>query len=547
VIANGSVPSSEIILSIHQKIDLAKLPSAKGAAFDSYLNEHDARCLLNTRVDLRRQIVEWAEDAQSRCIFWLNGMAGTGKSTISHTVAQSFADKGELGGSFFFKRGEGDRGNAARFFTTIAAQLATKVPTLSSFIGGAIDADPAISEKALKEQFEKLILKPLFGIQRVSSQLRLVIVIDALDECEREEDIKTILLLLSQLWDVASICLRIFITSRPELPIRLGFKNMEGSIYQDLVLHEISQATIEHDISAFLQHELTKIRVDRSLALDWPGKGNIKTLVEMAVPLFIFAATVCRFVGDPRWDPKKRLATFLDYPASEASKFDRTYLPILDQLLAGLDEVEAEKLVSEFREVVGTIVVLATPLSIVSLASLLVIPEDDVACRLDLLQSVLSIPTNQTHPVRLLHLSFRDFLLDDRKCGKSPFWVDERKTHKGIAIKCLQRMSMCLKKDICNLKRPGTLRSEIDSRSINDHLPTEVQYACRYWVNHLEQSNCGIYDNDEIHVFLKVHFLHWLEGLSLTGKIFESIAMIKSLQGFLEVGYFENKILSSLR
>ena len=537
MIANGS---SALVLGIHQKIDLAKLPSANGAAFDSHLDEHDARCLSNTRVDLRLQITEWAEDTRGKCIFWLNGMAGTGKSTISRTVAQSFADKGQLGGSFFFKRGEGDRGNAAKFFTTIAAQLITRVPSLSPFVRDAIDSDPAISAKALKEQFEKLIFQPLSRIQCVSPQaLRLVIVVDALDECEREEDIKTILLLLSQFRDMTSMCLRIFVTSRPELPIRLGFKNMERGTYQDLVLHEISQATIKHDISTFLHYELTKIQVDRSLTIDWPGQENIKVLVEMAVPLFIFAATVCRFVGDPRWDPKKRLATILEYQtASQVSKLDRTYLPILDQLLVGQDEVEKEKLAREFREVVGAIVILANPLSIISLASLLRISEDDIICRLDLLHSVLSIPTNQAHPVRLLHLSFRDFLLDPLKREKSPFWVDERKTHEIIASKCIQLMatSKYLKKNICNLQRPGALRSEIDSQVIDVYLPAEVQYACRYWVYHLEQSKRGIYDEDQVHVFLQAHLLHWLEAMSLLRNTSESITMITTLQSILEVG-----------
>lgn len=153
--------SSGQIRGIEQKIDLARLASAHGAAFDSHDGEHDARCLENTRVDLLRQIVAWAEDTHGECIFWLNGMAGTGKSTISRTVAQAFADKGQLGASFFFKRGEGDRGNASRFFSTIAAQLAMKVPGLVPYIRKAIDADPAISAKTLKEQFQKLILQPL--------------------------------------------------------------------------------------------------------------------------------------------------------------------------------------------------------------------------------------------------------------------------------------------------------------------------------------------------------------------------------------------------
>jgi hypothetical protein len=467
-------------------------------------------------------------------------MAGTGKSTISRTVAQTFADKGQLGGSFFFKRGEGDRGRAARFFTTIASQLTTKVPGLGPLIGKAIDADPAISEKTLKEQFEKLILHPLSKIHDVSLQtLRLVVVVDALDEFEREKDIRTILLLLSQISDVTSICFRIFMTSRPELPIRLGFKDMKGGTYQDVVLHEISQATIEHDISVFLEHEFTKIRVDQSLTMDWPGPEDIQALVKMAVPLCIFAATVCRFVLDPRWDPKKRLATILDYQtASQVSKFDTTYLPVLDQLLIGQDEIEKEKLATEFREVVGVIVLLANPLSVIALESLLHISADDISYRLNLLHSVLSVPTNKAHPVRLLHLSFRDFLLDPQKRGKSPFWVDERGTHNKIASKCLKLLSNQLKKDICNIQRPGALRSEIDSQVIDTHLPAEVQYACQYWVYHLVESRSHIYDEGQIHLFLQGHLLHWLEAMSLLGNISESITMITALKSILEVSLY---------
>lgn len=228
-------------------------------------------------------------------------MAGTGKSTISQTVAHSFADRGQLGASFFFKRGEADRGHAAKFFTIIAAQLAVKLPNLRPLIREAIDANPIIPEKALQEQYKKLIFQPLSKLECTSPRLsRVIIVVDALDECKREEDIRAILRLLSQSQTLISVCLRIFVTSRPELPIRLGFKNMAGGTYQNLVLYEIPPAIIEHDIAVFLKHELTRIRVDRSLPANWPGERNIRALVNMAVPLFIFAATVCRFVGDPR-------------------------------------------------------------------------------------------------------------------------------------------------------------------------------------------------------------------------------------------------------
>jgi hypothetical protein len=533
---------SVLILNIDQKIDLAKLPIAKGASFDSHREEYNARCLANTRVELRRQITEWAEDRNGKPIFWLNGMAGTGKSTIARTVAQSFADQGHLGASFFFKKGEGDRGNATRFFTTIATDLMVHIPGLVLGMRKAIDADPNISEKALKDQFEKLILQPLSEIRHAPSQtLELVVVLDALDECEREEDIRAILQLLARTKDIRPISLRVFVTSRPELPIRLGFKQMSDGTYQDLVLHEVPKKTIEHDIALFLEHELGEIREQRSLSPDWPSKDQIQVLVEMAIPLFIFAATTCRYIGDKRDNPKKRLDTVLQYQtANQVSKLDRTYLPILNQLFDDDDEVDKERRASEFREIVGGIIVLENPLSIVSLANLLSIPKEDVSCRLDLLHSVLSIPVNDDMPIRLLHLSFRDFLLDPQKRGKSPFWVDERETHERLASKCLELMSnpKGLRQNMCNLSKPGTPRSQIDNRTLDDCLPPEIRYACRYWVHHLEQSTGHIRDGDLVYAFLQKSFLYWLEAMSLMGEASESIRMIDGLQSLIQVSYF---------
>jgi Mrp family chromosome partitioning ATPase len=125
------------------------------------------------------------EDSQGKCIFWLSGMAGTGKSTISRTVAQCFAEDGQLGASFFFKRGERERGNASRFFTTIATQTCAQGACDGTVRQKAIDADPELSGQLVKEQFEKLIFQPLSDIRHIYAQVsKLVIVIDALDECE---------------------------------------------------------------------------------------------------------------------------------------------------------------------------------------------------------------------------------------------------------------------------------------------------------------------------------------------------------------------------
>jgi NACHT domain len=222
------------------------LPIAKGASFDSHTEEHNARYLRNTRVELLDQIMEWAKDRNSKSIFWLSGMAGTGKSTIACTVAQLLASNGQLGASFFFKTGEGERSNASRFFTTIVTDLTGNVPGLIPGISKAVNANPAIFHKALKDQLEKLLLQPLSQTAPFRA-LRFTIVIDALDECERDEDIRAILQLLSQTKGLKPVSLQIFVTSRPELPIRLGFKKMSDGTYEDLILHEVPRRTIEHE------------------------------------------------------------------------------------------------------------------------------------------------------------------------------------------------------------------------------------------------------------------------------------------------------------
>ncbi|TEY23585.1 hypothetical protein BOTCAL_1463g00010 [Botryotinia calthae] len=524
------------ILNIHQKIVLNKLRPADNAAFDSHNEEHNARCYQGTRAELLQYIYSWASDRGSERIFWLNGMAGTGKSTISRTVAQNFVDKGELGASFFFKRGEGDRGHAGMFFETIVTQLVQKLPSLATHVQDAIDADPGISGKALRQQFDALVLQPL-GKIRIDPQksCNIVIVIDALDECDREEDVRTIIQLFSQVQRIASAQLKFFLTSRPELPIRLGFEDIRGK-YERSILHQIPESIVKEDISSFLEHELATIREDynksviqnRQLPANWPGRTIVQDLVEMAIPLFVFAMTVCRFINDRRCgQPNDQLDKVLQYQSkSQASKLDATYLPVLNQLIFDVNLSEKKGILKEFQQVVGSIVILARPLSATSLDRLLGVLEGTVDSRTDLLHSVLNIPSCPESPIRLLHLSFRDFLTDNEKRGTS-FWVDEKEAHKNLAIRCLELLSTGenLKKDICNLRTPEKPRADVDKQIIDAHLSSETQYACQYWVYHWKESGSSIYDGGQVHNFLICHFLHWLESLSYIGRLQESIDM----------------------
>jgi hypothetical protein len=463
-------------------------------------------------------------------------MAGTGKSTISRTVAQSFKDQELLGASFFFKRGEGDRGKATLFFPTIAKQLVRNIPALEPCVRKAIRADPDIAKKALRDQFDQLILRPLGDIHH---DMAIIIIVDALDECDGDGHVNTIISLLAQAKTMSSVRLRIFVTSRPELPIRLGFNAVHGK-YQDMALHQVPELVVERDISTFVRYELAKIQNkhnslsrNRKLPFDWPGENVIHTLTQMAVPLFIFAATACRFIGDKgRSNPDKRLKLVLQYRTethdSRLDKLDATYLPVLSQLTSGRNDRDKAEFLTEFRDVVGPIVLLAQPLSARSLAELLNVENDDIEDQLMCLHSVLDIPLQVDAPVRLFHLSFREFLVDPAKHAKE-FWIDETQYHKTLTDRCLQLLHQHLKRDICSLQIPGKLRSEVDQRTVDAALPPSVQYACQYWVYHWKESKSSVRDGGPVHSFLTSHLLHWLEALSLLGRVSESVGMVDDL------------------
>ncbi|CAI7586026.1 unnamed protein product [Penicillium glandicola] len=359
----------------------------------------------------------------------------------------------------------------------------------------------------------------------------MVIVIDALDECEREQDIRMILHLLPEIKHLSSVQTRVFVTSRPELPVRLGFTQISQAEYRDIILHEIPRPIVEHDISLFVQDKFTTIRKEHTTLPDlWPDKMRIQALVEMSVPLFIVAATVCRFIGDQAWDPEERLNKVLEYRTiSLNSKLSTTYLPVLDQLLANRDVTEIDELASGFQEVVGAIILLFQPLSVTVLGRLLNLSEATIHVRLKSLHSILHIPDDQDRPVRLLHLSLRDFLLAPEIRKRTPFWVDEKDLQKKLTLRCL---SVCrgLRQNICGLPSDGSQRAMIDRRTIDRCLSVELQYSCRYWAHHLERSQDLDAVVHDAFLFFRKHFLHWVEAMSILGVVSEVVGILDRLQ-----------------
>ncbi|CAF3616111.1 unnamed protein product [Fusarium graminearum] len=529
-----------------QRATIDQLPYVGDAVWDSHAEERNATCLPNTRETLLGELKNWIKDTtqQSKTVFWLNGMAGTGKSTISRTLSQHLSQDGQLGATFFFKRGEADRGGISKMMSTIARQLAMNLPELRPNIQAAIQDDPTVTSKSVAKQFDTLILDPLRKSSgKFSSERFITIVIDALDECESETDIRLIVSLFSTTKTIHCPRPRVFITSRPDLPVRLGFQDVKGS-YRDLILHDISASVIKQDILTFFHHKMKLIRDDwnasveekRKLPQDWPGSECIGLLTNKAVPLFIFAATACRFISERQLgSPGKQLQRFLEYQADgTAAHLDFTYRPVLEQLFSfNCLEAIKHQVIHEFQRVVGTIINLFDPLSASSLSRLLDVDQDIIDSKLDLLHSVLDVRSSPDLPIRMLHLSFRDYLTSP-ETRKHQFWIDEKKSSRDLAKDCLRIMET-LQPDICHLKIPGTHRSTLKPEFTNACMPPEVQYACLYWVSHQIVAGLGPGDATRILKFLKQHFLHWLEAMSLLDRAFQITKLMRELQSAIPI------------
>ena len=255
------------------------------------------------------------------------------------------------------------------------------------------------------------------------------------------------------------------------------------------------------------------------------------------MPLSIFAFTICRYIAEE--DPQRRLEAILQQPKLLASSgLERTYLPILNQLIPPhVNTREQKKVLEAFRELVGPIIALADPLSAQSLSRLLGIPLREIGLRLRHLNSVFNLPNSPTAPIRLFHLSFHDFLVDPQGKDENRFWIDEVQMHRNLAECCLLRLMEdgTLRQDLCSIKKPGSRRSEVSRQHVTGCISDEAAYACCYWVWHLSKGEETLFDDGQVHHFLRTHFLHWLEALSWLGRLSSTITYISDLRNLVVV------------
>jgi hypothetical protein len=193
-------------------------------------------------------------------------LAGTGKSTISRTIARRYNEQKRLGASFFFSKGGGGVSHAGKFFTSLAIQLAGAIPTLQKQICDAIVERRDVANLSLLDQWRQLVLGPLLRLEQ--SHQSYVLVIDALDKCEGDNSVRIILELLAEARSLKTVQLRVFLTSRPNIPIWHSIRHIPQAKHQDFILYNVPPTIINYNISLFLEYNLGIIRQKWTLSKD---------------------------------------------------------------------------------------------------------------------------------------------------------------------------------------------------------------------------------------------------------------------------------------
>ncbi|KAF9791107.1 hypothetical protein BJ322DRAFT_1104775 [Thelephora terrestris] len=526
-----------LIRSIPSSAEAAVLNHFRSARQAEYRHGDRNGCLRGTRGAILDEIELWSYDFYKPSVYWLNGLAGTGKSTIAQTISErTFAD-GRLGASFFCSRDFEDRSNLKSIFPTLAVQLARNYPKFRSIFVPLIQADPEIVHESLYGQMNKLVVQPL-----VESSVSTVIVIDALDECKDEEPASAILSVLGQF--VAQIPkVKFFVTGRPEPRIREGFRlPLLAEATDVFVLHEVESSRVNSDIRLFFGHKFSEIRSRRRGMDGWPTAEQQGLLCERTGGLFVHAIATVRFIDQKNVNPKEQLVRLLRSPDSRFEgkiKFkvnttlDSLYITILQEAF-GDDDPEGDPRV---RSVLAAVILAMNPLSPATIATLLSIDTEDVFPLLSSLHSLLVLREDVDHPVRPFHKSFPDFIVDPTRCINQRFHISPPAHHAEFLLGCLETMNRRLEKNMCKLP-DGVTNSEVaDLRERTEQYIDEgLQYACQSWHKHLIHTT-PVHSPEIVPVlrrFLEEKFPFWLEVLSVLGTAREAVDALTAAEQWLD-------------
>lgn len=524
--------ADEMILDV--AINLNDITYAEGMRF-----RPESSCLPGTRTNILEEIIGWANDVDednSSMVFLLTGLAGSGKSSIAHSVASHFDGLRRLGSSFFCSRAKPEGSAPEKILCTVARDIADLELQVKQKLAQFVNSNRSLCKTAsVREQYNFFIKRPIEGLSIAGP---IVIVIDALDECEGDERLrKELMKILASEMSRLPRNFRIFLTARDGDPIITNaFKVAKG--VRQFSMQEIGLESTSTDISTFIGSELESIEEDLAgYDSKWQG-----TLTEMSGGAFIWASTACRFiiggVGSGGVDPCDQLKYLLSIEAS-AEPFEAIntlYRTVLERCF----QTRSKDVMERFRTVMKTILLAYVPLSSDAIGELL---GKHVKSRLIIssLGALLTGSSDPKEPVELLHTSFRDYLTNERLSGE--FHVDSEGHHAHMAKYCLDVMSSQLRFNVCDLEDIYALYESMDLVDLEDrkkkNISDALRYSCQHWGTHILQmspDDFGVIEEALLEFLVKGrHMMQWVEVISVMMVIDGTLKTMRALSKWFKV------------
>ncbi|KAE9402904.1 WD40 repeat-like protein [Gymnopus androsaceus JB14] len=477
---------------------LNKLNPVENASFKA---DNHSPCLKGTRTELLETLLEWAKDPHSQPIFWLSGLAGTGKSTIAQSFCEILEKHNLLGGSFFCSRESEDRREVGKIIPTLAYFLAQQLKLYYDQIILALKADATLASQGIKRQLESLFLHPLQKVN-FNQHWHLILVIDALDECADMDATQKVLSILRIMPAQFYSHIHVFISCRPEYYIQQEFeKTFNKNLFK---LHDIESEIVQKDILLYLQRSLHDKPISES---------EIIHLSTQAGKFFIYAFTQVQYLRKAPGQValKSRLDDLLNNKVI-AKSIDGLYNLLLTKAADCLEADEKE----DGKYFVNLIVALSDPLSQHALSELW------KPCDVDPFRSILDIPESEKAPIHIFHASFPDYILDKGRCHEA-FYCDSDNIQRTMTLACIKQMNKNLKYNICNMGIKDNV-SLFSKAKIS--LP--LLYSCKYWTFHL--TKCKSLSSAilvQLEKFVKGYFFFWMETICILEVIESAILGLK--------------------
>ncbi|KAF9025006.1 hypothetical protein BDZ89DRAFT_1068644 [Hymenopellis radicata] len=317
------------------------------------------------------RIMAWAraDDADSPPVFWLTGLAGTGKTTIAYTISERIKDSQLIVPTICR--------NLAEIFRSYASEL---VPIFKD-APPRRSSDPSQIDNLLVAPWSRHFLNGMGYLHQWSS------------------------LMLSMKAITRLTGIKFLVTSRVEPEIVELCHSFQLPADMICRLHEVPLDDVQDDIAKFLAEKLPRLR----------DTDEFTQLSHRAGGLFISAATAVRYISPPHHtlshdEQREKLQKLLKPggPSGSTLLLDQLY----EQVLSAAFDEEDEEFLHRRLDILHAVVCAQELISIPVIAQLLGLNEATTKTCIDSLHSVLHVSSSL---VSCYHASFPEFILDTQR------------------------------------------------------------------------------------------------------------------------------------